>query len=334
VEPIVSVLLPARDAAPTLPACLRSIRRQTLEAWECIVVDDDSRDETGAIARATAATDPRVRVVAGPGRGIVAALQTGLAACRGRYVARMDADDLMRRARLARQVAMLAADDALAAVGTHVRFFPRTGMRDGLRTYEAWLNGLATPDAVARDAWIECPLAHPTLCLRRAVLADVGYREVAWPEDYDLVLRLFAAGHRLGVVPARLVAWRDGAARLSRTDPRYGIDRFVACKAAHLATTFLAGADGYILWGYGDTGRALGQALASLGKRPTRVVELHPGRVGNRILGAPTIRPEALEDVARGRLVASVAGPGPREEIRAFLAALGWREGRDFVCAA
>lgn len=334
VRPLVSVLLPARDAAATLPACLRSLRRQTLRDWECVLVDDGSRDDTPRLVRDAARADPRVRPLATPGLGIVGALAAGLAECAGLYVARMDADDLMRRTRLAAQVAALEANPALAGVGAHVRLFPRASLRDGFRAYEAWLNGIRTPEDVVREAFVECPLAHPTLCLRRPVLESAGYRDVPWPEDYDLVLRLLADGRRLGTVPRRLVAWRDGPARLTRSDPRYGQDRIVACKAAHLAAGFLAGEPTYRLWGYGGTGRSLARALAAEGKHPSHVIEVHPGRIGNRIRGVPTVGPEALGELPRGRLVASVAGAGPRAEIRTFLARLGWRDGVDFLCAA
>jgi glycosyltransferase involved in cell wall biosynthesis len=332
--PTVSVLLPARDAAVTLPAALRSVRRQTWPAWECVIVDDGSRDATAAIAAAAVRDDARFRVVTTAGDGIVGALAAGLAVCRGAYVARMDADDVMHRARLAAQVELLEVDGALAGVGAHVRLFPRAGLRDGFRAYETWLNTIRTPEDVAREAFVECPLAHPTLCLRRPVLDAVGYRDVPWPEDYDLVLRLLAAGHRLGTVPRRLLAWRDGPARLTRTHPHYAQERIVACKAAHLAAGFLAGDAPYRLWGYGGTGRLLARALAAHGKRPSHVVEVHPGRIGNRILGVSAVAPEALRDLPPGRLVASVAGAEPRREIRDHLAALGWRDGVDFVCAA
>jgi len=136
------VLLPARDAAATLPAALRSLRRQTMADWECVLVDDGSLDGTAALAGVVAAEDSRFAVLATPRAGLVAALSAGLARCRGRYVARMDADDLMRRDRLAEQVAALDAAPDLAAVGSHVRFFPRTGMSDGLRAYERWLSSI------------------------------------------------------------------------------------------------------------------------------------------------------------------------------------------------
>src|SRR4029453_4755359 len=232
---------------------------------------------------ATDAPTARFRI---PPAGLVGALAAGLARCRGDYVARMDADDVMRRDRLARQVAALDASPALAAGGAHVRFFPRTGMTDGLRAYERWLNDIDSPSRVRADVFIECPVAHPTLMVRRAVLSRFGYREQGWPEDYDLVLRLLGAGLEIGVVPRRLLAWRDGPGRLTRTHPVYALDRITACKAAFLAAGFLAGTEAYVLWGYGGTGRALHHALRRHGKRPCHIVEVHAGRLGNQIHGA------------------------------------------------
>ena len=120
----VSVLLPARDAAPTLPACLRSLQRQTLDSWECVLVDDGSSDRTVDIAAGFARHEPRLRVLRTGHGGLVAALQHGLLECSGALVARMDADDVMHRQRLERQVAALNQDRGLAAVGCHVRIFP------------------------------------------------------------------------------------------------------------------------------------------------------------------------------------------------------------------
>ena len=332
--PRVSVLLPARNAAATLDAALASLRRQTWCDWECVVVDDGSTDATGEVAAAAAAIDPRVTMVPTPPRGLVATLGTGLERCRGEYVARMDADDLMRRDRLALQVDALDRDPQLAAVGAHVRFFPRAGMSDGLRAYERWLNSVDSPARVRTEAFVESPVAHPTLLVRRSVLSASGYRDRGWPEDYDLVLRLLASGHDIGVVPRRLLGWRDGPARLTRTHPAYGLARITACKASFLADGFLAGGARYLLWGYGGTGRALARALRGHGKHPSHVVDVHAGRLGNVIHGAPVVPPAALADLPRLPLVASVAGEAARSEIRATLAALGWIETRDFVCAA
>jgi len=333
-DPLISILLPVRDASPTLAAALRSIQAQSEQRFECIAVDDGSSDSSLEILRACAGRDPRFRVVACPPRGIVAALSAGLELCRGAFVARMDADDLMHRSRLARQLALLQGDPSLSGVGCHVRLFPRRPLTAGRLAYEAWLCSLRSPEDVARDAYVECPLAHPTFFLRREVLLAQGYADRGWPEDYDLVLRLLTAKARLGVVPEPLLLWRDGPTRLSRTGDAYRLERFTACKAYYLAHNFLAQQRSYVLWGYGDTGRALSRALRALGKQPSHIVELHPGRLGQRIFGAAVVPPQALSGLRGERIVVSVAGEHARALIRAELVRLNLCEGTDYVCAA
>lgn len=332
--PLVSVLVPVRDAAPTLAAALETVRRQTERDWECVVVDDGSRDDSAAIARGFAARDARFRVLEAPPRGIVAALNLGLEACRGAFVARHDGDDLMRRDRLLLQRAALERDPSLDAVGAHVRMFPRDDLTGGLRAYERWLATIDGPAAVRRERFVESPIVHPTLFARREAMQAFGYRDLGWPEDYDLVLRWLAAGREVGVVARRLVSWRDGPSRLSRTSAACQQDRIVACKARFLADDFLAGGDAYALWGYGDTGKQMRRALAACGKRAAYLVDVHPRRIGQRIDGADVVAPEAIARRERLPVVACVAGLGPRADLRARAAAEGLVEGRDFVCAA
>jgi glycosyltransferase involved in cell wall biosynthesis len=331
--PAVSIVLPARNAAHTLPACLRSIGRQTFTSWECLVIDDGSTDATARMASEAARSDDRFRIISTPPRGIVSALNEGRRTARAPLIARMDADDVMHRDRMAFQVRALEAEESLSAVGCHVRIFPRAAMSPRLREYEEWLNGLRTADEIRRDAFVECPVAHPSLLMRRE-MAALGYRECAWPEDYDLILRALGDGMRIGAVPRRLLSWRDRPDRLSRRDPRYSLAQFTACKAHYLASGFLRGHDEYVLWGYGGTGRALRRALAAHGRTPVRIVEVKRTRLGQRIYGALVIPPEALRETPRLPIVVSVARPQPRAEIRGALASMGFVEGRDFVCAA
>jgi glycosyltransferase involved in cell wall biosynthesis len=308
--------------------------RQSERDWECVLVDDGSRDTSLEIALAAAQTDARIRVHSRDHRGLVSALNHGLEHCRGRYVARMDADDWMTRERLARQAAALDATPDWSGVGCHVRVFPRRTLAAGMREYERWLNAIESAEHVRTEALVECPLAHPTWMLRRDALTALGYRDVGWPEDYELLLRAMREAHTFGVVPRRLLAWRNRPTRLSRTHDAYMNDRFVACKAEHIAKTLLADGDRYVLWGYGGTGRSLQRALLDHGKRPAAILELHPGRIGNTIAGAPVLHPDVWLSDPRHPLVVSVAGTKARTQIRAALSAAGLTETVDFVCAA
>lgn len=337
-RPIISILLPVWNDAPTLGTALNSIRRQTFQEWECVVVDDGSTDGSTEIAANFARKDSRFRLLRRDHAGLIPALNAGLDACRSPLIARMDGDDWMHRDRLAAQKQALDRAPELQAIGCFVRISPRDDLTDGRRAYERWLHSLSDPEAIWRERFIECPVAHPTLMIRRERLMALRYRDHDWPEDYDLLLRLLREGPVVGNVPRRLLGWRDLPKRLSRTDPRYALSRFTQCRAWHLHRDFLRSAPRYVLWGHGRTGRALRKSLAELGHHPSLIIEVHPRRLGNTIHGAPVVPPDALRDV-RGKempdpIVVSVAGSNPRGEIRATLTKMGFQEGFDFVCAA
>ena len=149
-----------------------------------------------------------------------------------------------------------------------------------------------------------------------------------------MLLRLIQHGNRAGVVPRRLLAWGQHDDRLSRTNPRYSLEAFTACRAHYLASGPLRDSHEYVLWGYGQTGRALRRALSEHGKQLSCLIEVHPRRVGQKIHGAPVVSPDDLDRIPKHPLIVSVAGRGPRGEIRARLAHAGRGEGRDFFCAA
>ena len=336
--PTVSVLLPVRDAQPYLDAALRSIAEQTMGDFEVLAVEDGSTDGSAEALHRWARSDPRVRVLPGgtPGRplGLVAALERARAGARGRYLARMDADDVTPPDRFARQTALMEEDPATVLCGLPVRYVPREELSDGALAYERWINGLEDPDAIARDLFVECPIAHPTFLLRRdATDAVGGYRSRDWPEDYDLVLRLWEAGGRFRQAPGAPHHWRDHPKRASRTDPRYAIARFQALKSAVLARSRLSGGHP-VVWGAGPTGKAFARRLAALDRPVSAFVDLDRRKIGQTIHGAPVLAPSALGPPAGRHALAAVAGAVPRAEIRSALATLGWVETRDFTAVA
>ncbi len=332
--PRVSILLPARDAAAHLAAAIASLEAQTFSDYEVIAVDDGSTDRTGALLDDWAVRDARVRVLHGRARGIVGALDAAANAAAGDLLARMDADDVAHPERLTRQVALLDSDDSIGACGTRVRYFPSERVRGGARRYEHWLNSLTEPSELERDLFVECPIAHPALMMRRDAYDRAGgYQDHGWPEDYDLVLRLHAAGARLANVPEVLLDWREGAGRLSRTDERYTEFAFQQCKAHHLAATRLAGRD-VVVWGAGPVGKRFARALACEQVRVAAFVDVDPRKIGQSVHGAPVVAPERIAEFRGCYVVAAVAGAAARSEIRAALITAGRDEITDFCAVA
>jgi glycosyltransferase involved in cell wall biosynthesis len=333
--PPVSILLPVRNGGPLVSEAVESILEQSFSSFELLVVDDGSTDETPDVLRALADADSRVQVVRQEAQGIVAALELARERARGRYLARMDADDIALPGRLEAQVGLMEADPRLVVVGTQVAYFPRDHVRVGALRYERWVNSLVDHDALVRDVFVECPIPHPTFLLRASTVDLVGgYRDREWPEDYDLVLRLWEAGGRMGKVPAVLLKWREGEARLSRCHPAYSEEAFRRCKVHHLLRTHLSGGREVVVWGAGPVGKAFARELQAQGGHLAAFVDLDPRKIGQDIHGAPVIPPGEANAYRDAFSVAAVGKGRAREEIRSALTELGREEMEDFVAVA
>ena len=334
-RPPVSVILPVRDGEAVVADAIESVLGQTFSAFELLVVDDGSVDGTQGIVRDLAATDPRIRLLTQEASGIVAALEAGRGEARGRYLARMDADDIALPGRFKAQLALIERDSRLVVVGTQIAYFPRDRVQVGALRYEGWINSLTSHEAIARDIFVECPLPHPTFFMRAdAVDLIGGYRDFGWPEDYDLLLRLWEAGGRFGKVPSVLLKWREGPLRLSRTQAAYDEEAFRRCKVRYLLKSHLEGGRGVVVWGAGPIGKSFARELQAQGGRLVAFVDLDPRRIGQEIHGVPVIRPEDGNRYRGSFAVAAVGKGRAREEIRDALSGLGWKETEDFVAVA
>jgi len=170
---------------------MESILGQTLSSLELIVIDDGSTDASAAMAAELARGDERVRVIARAHEGLSAALNAGIGAARGEYIARMDADDLSVPHRLEKQVSYLDAHPACVAAGSWIEVVDETGQPLGMKTFRE------THEQISAALFLGIsPIAHPTVVMRRDVLrAAGGYDARLYPsEDLDLWFRLAERG--------------------------------------------------------------------------------------------------------------------------------------------
>jgi len=185
-EPKVTVIIPAYNRERYIGEAIASVLAQTAGDLELVVVDDGSTDGTAAVVAAVA--DPRVRLLSGAHRGISAAMNRGLAAAHGAYVARCDSDDVWLPALLATLVPILDATPALAAVTARGEYMDADGRPTG------HLLGTAprfAEDALASLLWDDFTCNIATVARRRSVEAVGGYDEsLPTNEDWDLWLRL------------------------------------------------------------------------------------------------------------------------------------------------
>lgn len=216
--PPVDVVIPARNAAPTIGAAIRSVLDQSAPDLRVIVVDDGSSDDTPRIVAALAATDARVTLIRQRQAGIAAAMNAGIAAGNAPFVARLDADDLSDPDRHARQLGhLLDNPDTVGMSGAH-----REIALDGSPT--GHVNDPTTTPA-PDPRWLparEPALTQPFFMASRAAIEAVGgYRNFPVSEDTDLYWRLSRIG-RLDTVCDILGSYRFHAGSVSGASVQHG----------------------------------------------------------------------------------------------------------------
>jgi hypothetical protein len=173
--------MPVFNGEPYLAAAIESILAQTFADFELLIIDDGSTDRSRQIVQAFG--DPRVRLLCNERNlRLIATLNRGLDEAQGEYVARMDADDISLPGRLEAQVAFLDRYPEIGVLGTGFQ------MIDAQGTLGAEVLLPAGNALIRWNLALRSPLAHPTVMMRRSVIAAIGgYRsEPLHCEDYDL----------------------------------------------------------------------------------------------------------------------------------------------------
>ena len=329
----VSLIIPVRNAEPTLREAIESCLRQTYEEIEFLIVLNGCTDRSPELVEEYAERDRRIRVLRSPPRGgVTGAMSVGVTTARSQLLARMDADDVAHPERIARQVEMLAGDPILGAVSCGVRLLDPQG--EGMERYVDWVNGLTGPSDVARERFIECPVIQPSLLMRRSALDRAGgYREVDWAEDHDLFLRMLRCGTQFGKVDEVLLDWRDSETRLTRTHSAYAEEQVWRMKAHHLARERLVRRRGVAICGAGPIGKRLARLLGEAGVEVKGFFEVNPRRIGEQIGGVEVAGPDAFGSRWREAVLLSAVGvAGGRDRVRALASRAGYTEGEDFWC--
>jgi glycosyltransferase involved in cell wall biosynthesis len=209
--PLISVLMPVRNGARWLREAVDSVLDQELRDFELVIVDDGSDDDTVSLLERCGRGDDRVRVLRQPPQGIVAALNLGIAAARAPYLARLDADDVARRDRLAQQLAFIERHDRVDLVGSAAQVIDEGGAVIGR------IAPPIDPGELARHLRRGNPIVHSSVMMRAdAVRRSGGYRKAfGAAEDYDLWLRMAESGG-IANLPERLVSLRRHDASVSR----------------------------------------------------------------------------------------------------------------------
>ena len=199
----VSVIMPARNAGGTIARTLDSLIGQTRTAWEVVVIDDGSTDDTAAIVGGYAARDSRIRLIAGEARGVGAARNLGILAARGDWILFLDSDDLLLPDMLETMVAALAESPGADAV--HCGWYYES--EDGQRIGEHYC--FQSGDLFELFASYCAFVIHSCIVRRERVLrAGMFDTSLITSEDMDLWQRVARLGTQFVAVSEPLVIYR------------------------------------------------------------------------------------------------------------------------------
>jgi glycosyltransferase involved in cell wall biosynthesis len=202
--PAISVVMPVYNAEKYLKESIESILGQTFTNFELIIIDDGSKDGSRKILDKFSESDNRVHLIKHPAnKGLVESLNDGLAAARGKYIARMDADDISLPDRFKRQLLFMEEYLSIDVLGTQIQIIDSSGKR----LQRTWFKPISTQDV----KWLlghGAVIAHPSVFIRRRNIPSEGYIKSTWPaEDYDMWQRIYTK-HNIANLPEVLLQYR------------------------------------------------------------------------------------------------------------------------------
>jgi glycosyltransferase involved in cell wall biosynthesis len=202
---LVSVILPVYNCEKTVRRAVESILSQTYSDFELVIINDGSTDRTPVILPFL--RDKRIRILDQENCGLVASLNRGIQESKGKYIARMDGDDVALPERFEKQVDFMEKNPSVSVVGTTARVIYSDG------TERIRRRPLDTA-AIKRNIVKICPFCHSSVMIRREVLDRVGLYDSSKDgskkllvEDYDLWVRILAAGYDLANLPDVLMTY-------------------------------------------------------------------------------------------------------------------------------
>jgi glycosyltransferase involved in cell wall biosynthesis len=207
-DPQLSVVLPCYNAAAFLQEAISSVLKQSFTDFELIIIDDGSTDESATII--SKQNDPRLKVIRNEKNlGLIRTLNTGIAAAKGKYIARMDADDISRPERFEKQISFLEKNPGIGVCGTWMHMIHNNSVYK--HRYQA-------SDTIKSALVFNNPIVHPSVMMRKNIFENTAHvYSMDYPhgEDYALWISLLEKTN-FAVLDEPLIEYRAHAEQVSR----------------------------------------------------------------------------------------------------------------------
>ena len=323
----VSIIIPCRNAAEFLDETLLSIRNQSFIDWECILVDDHSTDSSLEVFNEFAAEDARFQSFKNTGVGVIHALQCGYKHSISTIITRMDADDLMPVNKLSNLLKALEEKGTGHVATGKVKYFDALG--EGFKNYERWLNKLIDENSHRAHLYKECVIASPNWMLYRKDFERIGaFDSAVYPEDYELVFRMFSGGLKVAAVNEVTHLWRDHEQRASRVSTLYAANTFLPLKLSWFLKLNRDETKKLILLGAGKKGKAIAKELKRLGMEFIWQTN-NPKKIGHFIYEVE-VHSQYLPEKTDAQVLLGLSSPGEVSQLEEELSAKEFDLGEDY----
>ena len=259
---MVSIIIPYKNPLPYFEDCLKSTVNQSHKKLQIILVNDHSTDDSEKLAFKYSIEDSRIKLVNNVGKGIVDALNTGSEIAKGKYITRMDADDIMSENKIEILRSLLEKKKTKhIAVGNVKYFASKKPMGNGYLKYANWLNKLTSNKKNFKEIYKECTIPSCSWMMHRSDFENIkGFKNLNYPEDYDFLFRVYYNQIKLTTTKEIIHLWRDHPKRTSRNSKDYLFENFIPLKIKYLIENEL-NEDELVLWGSGKKGKLVAKKL-------------------------------------------------------------------------
>ena len=218
-EPKISVIMSVFNGSKFLSDAIQSILNQTFKEFEFIIVDDGSTDNSLNIIRSFESADSRIKVISKLNEGLAKSLNAAISVSKGKFIARMDADDISYENRLEKQYEYMQKNESIDLCGCSMDIIDELG---NVTSEKIQISNI---DDIQRKRYFQSPILHITFFGKKSFFVKHnGYREqFKYAQDYDLVLRGINAGAKICNIKDKLVQYRDYQQKI---DPTKFIQQF------------------------------------------------------------------------------------------------------------
>lgn len=326
---IISVIMPVYNGEQFIGKAIESVLNQTYKDYELIIINDGSIDSTGEIIENYQKADRRIKIISRENRGLVDSLNEGISLAEGKYIARMDADDICLPNRFEKQLHYMNEHN-MDILGACVEVIGDINCDEKSRHEERLNIPLGQNVAETLLTHWYC-LAHPAIMMKRDIFKKLeGYRNYC-AEDLDLWLRALKSGFIIAKLDEKLLQYRIHPASKSVNDNQAyrGIKDGIRLKLNYVFEDNPKLPENYLIWGTGNGGRITREVVGQAFPTASCAGFIDPYKEGS-LDGAAIYPPAELKDINFDYIFIATE-PGKKGAM-SILNSLGLENIRDYLC--